>query len=111
MLVTFYFMSFLEVKYTNRVLLGSLNRQEVNESLGICAAILFRGTHLKGKCIESICIDINIFGINPKMTHHLTSHTFPNPTSWLLMRGDDLVIYDPFLGSEQTVFIPQLVCP
>lgn len=61
-------------------------------------------------CSGSVRININTFGMDPKIAYHLTSYTFSNPTSWVLMRGDDLAIYDSFLGSE-TVFIPQLVCP
>lgn len=55
-------------------------------------------------CAKRVLIHVTALAVHPDLhaTQGLT--LCPNASSCFLMRGDDLVIYDPSLGSEQTTF-------
>lgn len=61
--------------------------------------VRFRVLHT---CAERVRIRATVFGVPPVLQENQGLTLCPNASSCFLMRGDDLVIYDASLGSEQT---------
>lgn len=67
--------------------------------------------HAFHTCAQCVIIHVTVFGVHPDLQANQGLTLCPNASSCFLMRGDDLVIYDASLGSEQTTLHTAVAMP